>query len=162
MYGSPGSMFSMRAHFQMPLHTEHIIRLRDIALPVQPDKEEFIKDQQLYGFKYSDWLHQNERMFPVMSLNGLKNTFGTHIKTNWNRNKKEFTFSVLRKASPESIRALAGFIDTNLPPIDSLSVKFKRGKKYDVLKGIHTVADLETSIHNQRKGKRRVLYKLKW
>lgn len=155
-------MYSRLAFYQRPLHAEHIIRLKDLALPVMPDKEEFLKDQQLYGFKYSDWLHQNARMFPVMSLEGLKNTFGAYIKTNWNRQKKVFTFSVLHKASSEGIRALTGFIDTNLPPIDSISVQFKRGKKFDRLKGIHTAADLETSIHNQLKGKRKVLYKLKW
>ena len=161
MFGSPGSAFSIRGLVNMPVGY-HIVRLQDIMQPVQEDKDEMLKDNQLYGFRYSDWIHQNEKAFPVMGLEGLKNTFGTYIKTNWNRKKKEFTFSVLRKASPESIRALTGFINTNLPPVDSVKVQMKRGKKYDILKGIHTATDMEDSIHNQLQGKRKVLYKLSW
>jgi hypothetical protein len=162
-FGSPtSSVFSTYAQFQMPLERAHIVRLKDILQPVEADKEEMIKDNQLYGFRYNDWLHQNERKFPVMSLEGLKNTFGTFIKTNWNKKKKIFTFSVRRKASSESIRALTGFIDTNLPPIDSVTVKTKRRKTYDIQKGIHTATDLENSIHHELKGKAKVLYKLDW
>jgi len=140
----------------------HIIRMARILKPIGEQKEDDVADNQVFGFKYNDWLHQNEQSFPIMSMKGMKNTFGDYIRTNWHAKKKSFTFSVSRKAKQSHITALLGFINLNLPTLNSMTVKIKRGKKFDTIKGINTTGELRSSIEQETRRRARVYYKVTW
>jgi len=156
------SGISNRAVYRRPIPHATIIHLANILQPIGDPKEEDLANNQIFGFKYNDWLHQNEQMFPIMNMKGMKNSFGEHIKSNWNEKKKEFTFSVRKKASQPQINAVLGFIKMNLPSLSRVDVKIKRGKKYDTIKGINTIGELESSIHHEIRRRARIYYKLRW
>ena len=159
---SPASVagFSTAAHFRRPLDRGHIVYLKTILQPKGKEAELFTADQQIYGFKFHDWLHQNKEKYPIQMLKGSKQNFGT-IKTNSNRKKREFVFSVTRKTSPLQWEALINHLQVSLPHISKLTVFIKR-KTFDKLSGIKSTSDLQTFAERELKSRARVRFKLVW
>jgi hypothetical protein len=155
------SSFSMTMFTDYPLQRAHIVRLRDIIRPMEEEKLDVIRDNQIYGFKFNDWLHQNEKSFPILSMKGNKTTFGRHIKTNWHKKKREFTFSVARKASNVQISALIQYIRENLPHLSRVST-FVRRKVWDKMTGVTSNVLMEDLIHKHLKAKTKITVKLRW
>jgi len=164
IHGSPTKStvtnISTAVRVRRPLDRAHIVKLKDILQPVGREGELFVKNQQLYGFQYDDWLRQNEVAFPIGQSKGIKRSFGS-IKTNKNTRKKEFVFSVTRKTTTAQMYALMKYIQNTLPHISKTQVYIKR-KIFDKLSGIHSTTDLQDYIDQQLKSRARLTFKLTW
>jgi hypothetical protein len=162
VYGSPGpamSVFSTAAMVHVPLDAHHIVRLSEILHPIGEESRLSLTDNQVYGFQFHDWLNQNIRQFGIESLQGRKRRFGREIKSN--KYKKQYTFSVTRKATSTQLGALLRHIKETLPPISRVRVFIKR-KKFEAIRGIRSTTDLHEFITKHLKSKRKVTMKLSW
>jgi hypothetical protein len=156
------SRLSRAAVRARPLEARHIIRLQAILRPPGEERGMFTRDQQIYGFKYNDWIHQNATMFPIESMKGgKKRTFGRYIKTNRDEKKKHFVFTVTRKASTVQISALLAYIEGNLPKLFSVTTYLQR-KRWDKISGIQSPEDLREMLTQQLKAKKKVTVKITW
>lgn len=157
------SRFSMAAHQALALPTASIVHLSKLIRPMEPDveKREALGDYQIFGFKYHDWLQQNETQFPILNTKGQKQHFGEDIVVSYQRLSRMLTFSVGKKATDAHVSALLDFIRTHLPALGSVKVSLRRGKKYEVQQDVDSLESLSGLVYDQlAKGK--TFYKCNW
>ena len=151
------SKFSMAPQVQKPLSKKFILKLSKLLVPIQPSGDVGDPEDQIFGFRFNEWAKDNDKMFPVLNSVGTKHEFGDFVKLNIGKNN--FTFSISRRAMNQHIHALMSLLRLKVGDFGKAKI-FLKSKKYEVLSGIDTAEDLESSIHRLLGKKSKLIIKI--
>ena len=140
-----------------------MVHLGSLLKPLEPDEpiRENRALRQMYGFEQDKWVEMNEAMFPIRSVKGgTHHMFGDYINMNHNRNTHTIMTTLTRKATSLQVGAFVSFLREYIFNMRNVEVWLKRGKKFNRITDIKSIASLHAFVTRQLISKSKIYLKI--